>query len=114
MRSNILFVRNVGLSGQKLGYSKFGKKKKVFEGVYMKKKVRKTTKMSLFSKEFGGGFKRFFCLGTHVWKRIHQNTQKKGSLKEGRECQEIIVYTCVDCGRFWVLVTSWKEFMIKG
>jgi len=69
----------------------------------------KTTKIAVFSEEYGGGLKRYLCLGTHVWSRMYvAHTKEKVDNEEYH--QEIIIYKCKDCGRRWILVTVWKEW----
>ena len=73
----------------------------------------KTTPIAVFSEEYGGGLKRFLCLGTHVWTKIDE-AHTKEKLKDGRKIIElhhrITIYKCVDCGRRWILVTRWAEW----
>lgn len=72
--------------------------------------MHSSNKIAIYSKEYGGGLKGLFCLGSHVWGSKMAIEQKFGTLKHGRKHYKFVLNECIHCGRTWIYVLRWMEW----
>lgn len=73
-------------------------------------KIRESHR-AVFSEEYGGNLlRRFLCFGMHYWQRLY-SASKVENFQGIDYHTKITIYKCKDCGRRWILVETWKEWL---